>query len=146
MLMLDIKNVESWDTLFVLRKIWVSKSHLISGDTRSLSPERAHHMLLTASCSSHVDISPAGGAWQSYLHENNKTKYLHQPACPVCHDYKYMSPQLPFKSSPIMKWLYPGLIETFYHPCLYNENQEENNITNMAVAWFWTDDINISHF
>ena len=37
-----------------------------------------------------------------------------------------------------MKWLYPGLIETFYHPCLYNENQEENNFTNMAVGWFRT--------
>ena len=34
-------------------------SDLVSGDAGSLSPERAHHMLLATSCSSHVDISPA---------------------------------------------------------------------------------------
>ena len=35
------------------------RTDLVSGDAGRLSPERAHHMLLTTGCSSHVDIPPA---------------------------------------------------------------------------------------
>ena len=59
------KDVENVDLLFIMKNAEIfslcserTESHLVSGYARSLCPECVHHMLLTTSCSSHVDISP----------------------------------------------------------------------------------------